>query len=645
MDGNSSPADKLDSRTVADKWNSGRRKSLSRTPATSMEQLLAREFDTVHEQVGKILAEARARILTKMPVETAIGLPPLNGHAGGIYAEGPPGAAAWSTDILANSGSIATGGLRGVASPTCERPMPPSNVSSPTKLPPLGTFPGAIDLDDDEIEDVGVDSHRDSYRDSVHSDGSMRKKDNNWNVPDNKSHGSHKKKSRVSAKITKSGKVLPKVMDAADAEEEVKDVDIMDLIKGRASAMNSGQTRGVRAILSSVLFDIFIAFSILSNTIFLGVQIDYAARYPNEPQHIAIYIVGYMYTVIFGVEVVLRLIDEGYRFFSVFNRSVLWNYLDFFIVMSSLVEVYFDILLATNSENPDGMDADQIKIVRIIRISRLMKIFRIVRIMRYIRGLRTLVYSIVCTLKSVFWALTLMGLIIYVFGMILTQAVSDFVIDGGSSFAGSDLTVFWGDLSLSILTLFKAIAGGLSWHDCFEPLQDMNPIWKFVFLSYVIFLYFAVMNVITGVFCESAIQSAKNDQELVIQEMLIKQQNYVKKLTTLFKDIDSDESGQIGSGELSEYMENEMSGAFFEYLELEVDSAQDVIKLIDVDGSGEIDMNEFIFGLCRLRGAASKVDVAGVQHDIKMFQETLRRDLRPIVEWMAEEKRQRLGGV
>merc|ERR1712048_1314425 len=111
-----------------------------------------------------------------------------------------------------------------------------------------------------------------------------------------------------------------------------------------------------------------------------------------------------------------------------------------------------------------------------------------------------------------------MLLFIYVFAMILTQAVGGFKETNGCADA-PDLCEYWGGLFVSMLSLFKAIAGGISWHEILVPLQkNLDATWVMVFLFYVVFLYFAVLNVITGVFCESAIQSAKSDQEMVMHE-------------------------------------------------------------------------------------------------------------------------------
>merc|ERR1712048_130065 len=98
-----------------------------------------------------------------------------------------------------------------------------------------------------------------------------------------------------------------------------------------------------------------------------------------------------------------------------------------------------------------------------------------------------------------------LAMITYVFGILFTQAVLDnsgVLIDGGRF----DL---WCSLKVSTLTLFKCISGGLSWHEASEPLLRISPLLELLFAIYISFTYFAVLNVVTGVFCSSAIETAQ----------------------------------------------------------------------------------------------------------------------------------------
>merc|ERR1719502_40271 len=96
-----------------------------------------------------------------------------------------------------------------------------------------------------------------------------------------------------------------------------------------------------------------------------------------------------------------------------------------------------------------------------------------------------------------------------------------------------------------MVTLFMAISGGVSWFDVCDPLRRLHLVWLTVFLTFITFTYFAVLNVVTGVFCQSAIESANNDQDAMLQSFLANKALYTERFKQLFKSIDTDDSGVI----------------------------------------------------------------------------------------------------
>ncbi|CAE7343429.1 CACNA1F, partial [Symbiodinium microadriaticum] len=111
-----------------------------------------------------------------------------------------------------------------------------------------------------------------------------------------------------------------------------------------------------------------------------------------------------------------------------------WALLDLIIVVSSIWEI---IVQHAQDAMPPGEESElgtiagisSLKAFRIIRITRILKTVQVVRILRFVVALRTLVTSIFGTLKSLLWALVLILLIEYVFAILFTQAVNDFLND------------------------------------------------------------------------------------------------------------------------------------------------------------------------------------------------------------------------
>ena len=143
---------------------------------------------------------------------------------------------------------------------------------------------------------------------------------------------------------------------------------------------------------------------------------------------------------------------------------------------------------------------------RIIRVTRIAKTVRLLHIFRFILALRMLVTSIINTLKSLLWALILLMLIIYVFAVLFAQAVDSYMTNGDPAIPTHDLQVlnmYYGSLGRTMLHLFMSIAGGISWVELVGPLEKISIAWVLLFLFFISFTYFAVLNVVTAVFCGS----------------------------------------------------------------------------------------------------------------------------------------------
>ncbi|CAE7225893.1 SCN5A, partial [Symbiodinium sp. KB8] len=60
-----------------------------------------------------------------------------------------------------------------------------------------------------------------------------------------------------------------------------------------------------------------------------------------------------------------------------------------------------------------------------LRLVRALRGIRVVRLLRYIGALRTIVFSIISTLGSVFWTSLLLVVLFYLFGVLIAQIVTD----------------------------------------------------------------------------------------------------------------------------------------------------------------------------------------------------------------------------
>merc|ERR1712083_898519 len=91
----------------------------------------------------------------------------------------------------------------------------------------------------------------------------------------------------------------------------------------------------------------------------------------------------------------------------------------------------------------------------------------------------------------------------------------------------------------------------------------------------------------------------------------------------MFENINSTRSGELTIAELEEHVHDEAVQAYFTHLNLEIEKAWDIFRIIDRDKSGTVSIEEFVGGCLRLRGVAKTMDLAQVTYDLKSFQTKL----------------------
>ena len=164
------------------------------------------------------------------------------------------------------------------------------------------------------------------------------------------------------------------------------------------------------------------------------------------------------------------------------------------------MEVIQEMVQDNSWESFSGLST--LKAMRIVRLTRVLKTVQFVRLFRFVMALRTLVQSILHTMKALFWALLLLGLIIYVFAILFSQAVFDYKSDPANPELPADVldaaTRYFGTLLTSMIALFMSITGGVSWEEVLKPLGYVSDFWKACFIWFIAFSYLAVLNVVTA---------------------------------------------------------------------------------------------------------------------------------------------------
>lgn len=211
-------------------------------------------------------------------------------------------------------------------------------------------------------------------------------------------------------------------------------------------------------IRSNKLFEGFVIVIIITSALLIG-----AKTYDISPFVSKIIIVADLaITAFFLTELIIRFLGEEKKA-DFFKQA--WNIFDSIIVIASLVPI-------ENSE--------------MALLGRLIRVFRVLRMVSIIPEMRLLLDSLLKALPQLGYVVALMFIIFYIYAAI------------GSMFFAEINPQLWGDISISMLTLFRVMTFE-DWTDVmYETMAVYSLSWLF-YLTFIFFTAFAFLNMVIGI--------------------------------------------------------------------------------------------------------------------------------------------------
>jgi hypothetical protein len=244
-----------------------------------------------------------------------------------------------------------------------------------------------------------------------------------------------------------------------------------------------------------------------------------------------------------------------------------------------------------------------------------------------------MISAITSTLKTATWAFLLLSIAMYMFGVAIAQTVAELKQEReaeGNPLAGDDPLLRWfGSFPRALYTLFLAITGGIDYQISSDHLMVM-PMSFGLYIFYIVLSTFCVMNVVTGIFCQNAIETFENDKENLIDFKLQEKERFVETLTGLIKDWDTTGDGKCTREEFEKHVSDPRMQLLLRTLDIDARDACQLFTMMDVDGSGYLDLDEFVHGCITLRGAAKAVHMEKSLIDNKVANNKLDRILRTL---------------
>jgi len=268
-----------------------------------------------------------------------------------------------------------------------------------------------------------------------------------------------------------------------------------------------------------------------------------------------------------------------------------WFLFDFFLVLGACAGQL--ALLWT------GESAEQIMVLRLLR---LMRLARSVRMIKQIRSIFRLVYGLITCGETIFSTFALLSLVIYVFGVLGAEIIASSAGLKANPTTGPIISNHFSSLGMTMMMLTQFVTMD-SIASVYKPLILEEPWLLLYFLPVGAIVSIALMNLITAVLVEGALESARQDREEERKMENITTKKMLPEIVRIFDTLDADGNGELNIEEMARFDrpgKGKGGGSGINRRILDragVDSMEELFQILDVDSSGRVSRMEFEEGL------------------------------------------------
>jgi len=361
-----------------------------------------------------------------------------------------------------------------------------------------------------------------------------------------------------------------------------------------------------KLVVTSRFFDKFVALVILANAVYIGFATEYMAAHQPTVPPFAFQVAEAVFFAVFTLEMGMRFYVFKCKLFRIrtpeglYNHAVYWNYLEAGIILMQALETIM-VLIPFGSERFEG-----VSLTRILRLLRLVRVLRIFKVTRHIQDMRMIIYSIWRSISLFFWSIMALVLLNFIVSIYFTEIVVASKLNGQITDA-TLIDPYFGSLLRTMVILFQAVSGGLDWGAVSDVLGEQAGEWAVLpFIFYVVFYQVAVLNVISGVFLDKAMEIAKAEKDIYI----------VRNARLVFSAVDTGRTGTITWEHFKSALAHPRMQKFFEAVDIRPTEARTLFELLDTSGDGEISADEFLNGCLRVRGHSKALDLLILSREV-----------------------------
>lgn len=365
-------------------------------------------------------------------------------------------------------------------------------------------------------------------------------------------------------------------------------------------------------ILYSTGGDAMIACVAIAN--FIAIILNADSHAAGKEDYLVVEIANWVCFGMYFLELCMRAYVERWQ---LLRRAV--NWLDILVVVVGLVEA----IVSVGSGAADDESAKQV--ARCFRIARLLRICKVYALVSLSPHLRKLVFGIMSCLPTLFYSVFL------VFAFVTTWAIVAVEMIGPIMDKVAETTNTWEECDRcprsfrsvmgANLTFFQTIVAGDSWGLVAIPVIERFPWTGLIFIGALFSVVFGLLNLIIAVLVDTAAEARSKDMEVKAQRAQEAERKERRALEKIFKEIDKDENGTLSFQELASGAQNIPEFKHkLRALDINADDIGQLFVLCDEDGSGEIDVEEFVHTLQKISAGDSKTASMLVKHYVVHMQ-------------------------
>lgn len=225
--------------------------------------------------------------------------------------------------------------------------------------------------------------------------------------------------------------------------------------------------------------------------------------------------------------------------------DLIWNYLDFSIVMGGIIDMWlmpaYAFVKSLMGVPPSSKGGHLGQIMMMLRMARLLRILRLVRLIKSIPPLFSLLMGIAQAMAGMMWVLLLTAVILYAFSLLAVKLLRDGIVYGGV--APEEVSKVFFSVPETIYVLFGVMNGNL---DPLTPVFETLPLSKLIAMLFVVLSSWAILSILTAVVSENMIcatEGHRKEIEELEEAQVNKRRN--QKLNELFDMVDDDNNGTV----------------------------------------------------------------------------------------------------